>query len=120
VQVHDSYQNPTYADGGAGALYGQYPPLANPCRPQGQWNVYDITFTAPRYEDGKLVAPATAHVVFNGVVVQDHQAFMGTTGWKKLATYPDRPLPAAGPIALQNHGNNVRFRNIWVRPGRAE
>lgn len=117
VQVLDSFQNPTYADGGAAALYGQYPPLANPCRPQGEWNVYDITFTAPRYEDGKLTAPATAHVVFNGVVVQDHQAFLGPTGHRILPAYPDRPLPTTGPIVLQNHGNNVRYRNIWFREG---
>ena len=121
IQVLDSYQNETYADGMAAALYGQYPPTANPCRPQGQWNVYDITFTVAKYDaDGKLTEPATATVIFNGVTVQDHIPFLGPTGHKRLPKYPDKPLPSMGPIAMQNHSNNVRIRNVWLREGAGE
>jgi hypothetical protein len=115
VQILDSYQNPTYADGTLGALYGQHPPLANVAKPPGQWQVYDIVFHPPRFADGgALISPAYATVFLNGVVIQDHQHFDGPTAWKTLGSYS--PQPATGPIALQDHNNTTRFRNIWVRP----
>ena len=114
VQVLDSYNNETYADGGAGAIYGQYPPLVNPIRPQGQWNTYDIVFHAPRYEGSEVKKPATITLFFNGVLVQDHMKLLGPVKHKELAKYPDKH-PEKGPIQLQDHGNPVRFRNIWVR-----
>src|ERR1019366_4085728 len=79
IQVLESYENLTYADGGAGAMYGIWPPLVNPARPQGEWNVYDILFEAPRFADGKLVKPAYFTVLFNGVLVHNHREQLGTT-----------------------------------------
>ena len=114
LQVLDSYNSETYADGMAGAMYGQYPPLVNAARPQGEWQTYDAVFRAPRYEDGKLVKPARVTVFFNGVLVQDNVELIGTTKHKGLATYP-KEHPEKGPIGLQDHGNPQRFRNIWVR-----
>jgi hypothetical protein len=113
VQVLDCWNNPTYADGQAGALYGMWPPLANPCRKPGEWNVYDILFEAPKFEAGKLVKPAYATVIFNGVMVHHHQEIMGHTIYREVATY--QPHDAEMPLTLQEHGNAVRFRNIWVR-----
>ena len=114
VQVLDCYQNPTYPDGTTAAIYGQYPPAVNPCRPPGQWQVYDILFIAPRFDANRLIAPAYMTVLFNGVVVHYHRALQGPTQHKKLAAY----APHAGqlPLELQDHGNPVRFRNIWLRP----
>lgn len=115
LQILDCYNNETYPDGSTGAMYGQYPPLANACRPQGQWQVYDVIFRAPKLdENGKVIKPATMTAILNGVVVQDHSEFIGTTAHKALAAYPDKH-PAKGPIGLQDHGNPLRFRNIWVR-----
>jgi hypothetical protein len=115
VQVLDCYHNKTYADGTTGALYGQHPPLANACRPPGEWETYDILFTAPRFaEDGKLLSPAYVTVILNGVVVQDHQAFRGDTNWRVPGKYTAHA--AKLPLALQYHDNPVAFRNIWVRP----
>src|SRR5450756_897967 len=115
VQVLDCYQNKTYADGATGGLYGQHPALANACRPPGEWQTYDIIFTAPRFgADGSVVSPAYATVTLNGVVVQNHQAFRGSTNWKSPGKYT--PHGPTGPIALQYHNNAVSFRNIWVRP----
>ncbi len=115
VQVLDSYQNPTYADGALGALYGQHPPLANVARPPGEWQMYDIVFHPPHFnEDGTLKSPAIATVFLNGVLIQDHQTYNGPTGWKNPGHYT--PQPATGPISLQDHNNVTRFRNIWVRP----
>ncbi len=113
VQVLESHDNLTYADGGAGAIYGVWPPLVNPSRPKGQWNVYDIFFEAPRFEDGKVVSPAYATVVFNGVLVQNHKAYVGGTTWRKNGVYT--PHPAEMPLSLQDHSQPVRFRNIWMR-----
>jgi hypothetical protein len=114
VQVLDSYKNDTYADGQAAALYGQYPPLVNSTRPPGQWNVYDIVFHRPRFdESGKVTKPATVTVFHNGVLVQDHAELKGATGHHQAGTYEkhaDRE-----PLHIQFHGNPVRFRNIWVR-----
>jgi len=114
IQVLDSYQSETYADGMAGAVYGQYPPLVNAARPQGQWQTYDVVFRAARSQDGKVTTPARLTVFFNGVLVQDDSDLIGPTGHRILATYPAN-LPDKGPLELQDHANPIRFRNIWVR-----
>lgn len=115
VQVLDSYRNPTYADGMAGALYGQNPPNANPSRPPGEWNSYDITFHRPEFDsDGKVVKPARMTVVFNGVTVQDDFPLTGQTAHKVHAQYASHPDKL--PLALQDHGAPVQFRNIWLVP----
>lgn len=119
IQVLDCYDNPTYADGTAGAVYGQYPPLVNATRRPGEWQVYDIIWTAPRFDPGSpggagLMAPATVTILLNGVVVQAHRELIGGTTHRKLAPYA--PHPPTGPLRLQDHGNPVRFRNIWYRP----
>jgi hypothetical protein len=113
IQVLDSYNNVTYADGQAGAMYGQYPPLVNAVRPPGEWNFYDIVFEAPRFTDGKLVKPATATVFLNGVLLHNRMEFIGQTGHKVVAKYS--PHAAEEPLSLQNHSNPIRYRNIWVR-----
>lgn len=114
IQVLDSYDNITYADGHAAAIYGQYPPLVNASRGPGEWQTYDIFFVAPRWEKGTLVSPAYVTVVHNGVLVHHHQAIQGPTGHRRLASY-DEPHPPEGPLMLQDHRNPVRFRNIWIR-----
>ena len=114
VQILDSYDNKTYPDGQAAALYGQMPPAVNACRAPGEWQSYDIVFRAPRYEGGQVVQPARATVLHNGVVGHDAQEFLGRTTHRNVAKYEDEH-PAEAPIALQDHGNPVRFRNIWVR-----
>jgi len=113
IQVLDSYQNPTYADGQAGALYGQWPPLANPARPPGQWQTYDIVFEAPRFDGEKLVKPAYQTVFMNNVLMHNHKEVMGAMVYRKVATYSAHG--AEEPLALQDHHNPVRYRNIWVR-----
>ena len=113
VQVLDSHQNETYADGGAGSVYGQYPPLVNASRPPGEWQTFDIVFRAPRFgEDGKVVRPATVTLIHNGVLVQDHVELIGPTG---QARAPYQKHSEKLPILLQDHNNPVRYRNIWVR-----
>lgn len=115
IQVLDCYNSKTYADGATGGLYGQHPALANACRPPGEWQTYDMIFTAPRFDDhGVLLTPAYVTVTFNGVVVQNHQAYRGATNWKS----PGKYMAHAGelPLGLQYHNNSVSFRNIWVRP----
>ena len=118
VQVLDSYGNKTYADGQAAAIYGQYPPDVNACRPPGQWQTYDIIFEAPRFENGKLKRPAYMTVFHNGVLVHNHRALLGQTAHKRVPTY--HPHPPKGPIMLQDHGHRVRYRNIWLRPIKVE
>jgi hypothetical protein len=113
IQVLDSYQSPTYADGQAGAIYGQWPPLANPTRKPGEWNVYDIAFVAPRFDGDKLVSPAYITLFMNGVLMHNHQASMGPMVYRKVAHY--EPHAAEEPLLLQNHNSRVRFRNIWAR-----
>ena len=114
IQVLDSFENRTYADGQAAAMYGQRPPDVNACRPPGEWQSYDILFRAPRFTgDGQLESPAVVTVVHNGVLVHHAQPFIGATTHRAVAKYT--PHPPEGPIALQDHGNPVRFRNIWVR-----
>jgi len=114
VQVLDSYHNITYADGHAASVYGVQPPLANALRPPGEFQVYDIIFRRPIFRDGKMVDPGYVTVFVNGVVAQDHAVLEGPTGHMKR-THPV-PFPAAGPLKLQDHGNPVRFRDIWYRP----
>jgi hypothetical protein len=115
IQVLDTHTNPTYADGMAGALYGQFPPLVNASRPGGQWQSYDILFTAPRFAaDGRLESPAFVTLLHNGVAVHNHAALPGLTAHKAVPPY--RPHPPEGPLMLQDHRHPVRFRNIWVRP----
>jgi hypothetical protein len=115
VQVLDCYHNPTYPDGQCGALYGQTPPLVNACRPPGQWQTYDIFFQAAKFDDDhKLVRPASVTVIQNGLLLHHKQPLLGPTGHRTLANY-DKETPPRGPIALQDHGNPVRFRNIWIR-----
>jgi hypothetical protein len=114
VQILDGYDNKTYADGGTGALYGQHPALANACRPPGEWQTYDIVFTAPRFDaDGKVLSPVYVTVTLNGVVVQNHQAFRGASNWRVTGTY--KAHAEEEPLLLQYHNNAVAFRNIWVR-----
>lgn len=115
VQVLDSYENATYADGQAAALYGQKPPLVNASRGPGQWQTYDILFRAPRFTaDGAVQSPARVTVIHNGIVVQLDEALLGQTAHRALAKYERHG--EKGPIRLQDHGDPVRFRNIWVRP----
>jgi hypothetical protein len=113
VQVLESSSHLTYADGGAGAIYGVWPPLVNPSRPMGEWNVYDIFFEAPRFEGDKVVKPAYMTVVFNGVLVQNHKEYLGTTIWRRVGTYA--PHAVEEPLSLQDHSQPVRYRNIWIR-----
>ena len=113
VQVLDSYQNPTYADGQAGALYGQWPPLANATRKPGEWQSYDIVFEAPKFEGGKMNKPAYATVLLNGVILHNHKELMGPTVHRQLARYAAQPAEDA--LVLQDHQQPVRYRNIWIR-----
>ena len=114
VQVLDNYNNPTYADGFAGSVYGVMPPFANALRPPGQFQAYDIVFRRPIYKDGTQVDPGYVTVFENGVLVQDHTMLEGGTG--HMARSKPGAFPEAGPLKLQDHGNPVRFRNIWYRP----
>ena len=114
IQVLDCYQNPTYADGTVGAIYGQYPPLVNPSRAPGEWQSYDIIWIAPRFSGDKLVSPARVTVMLNGVLLHHDQALQGPTQHKQLAEY--KAHSEAGPLELQDHGDCVRFRSIWYRP----
>lgn len=113
VQVLDCYNNPTYPDGTTGAIYGQYPPMVNACCPPGQWHVYDIAWTAPRFDGEQLRSPAVLTVFHNGVLIHHAQPLIGATTHKEVGTY--QPHPPTGPLELQDHGDPVRFRNIWVR-----
>ncbi|MCC6730883.1 MAG: DUF1080 domain-containing protein [Chthonomonadales bacterium] len=114
VQVLDCHDNPTYPDGTTGAIYGQFPPLVNACRKPGEWQTYDILWVAPRFEGERLVSPARITVLLNGVVLHHDTALQGPTQHRQLAAY--QPHPPAGPLQLQDHGDLVRFRNIWYRP----
>lgn len=109
----DSYENVSYPDGQAAAMYGQYPPMVNASRGPGEWQSYDIFFRAPRFADGALALPAQVTVVHNGVLVPNARDFLGATTHRALAKYTEHA--GEGPIGLQDHGNPVRFRNVWVR-----
>ena len=114
VQVLDSYNNTTYADGQAAALYGQYPPLVNASRPPGEWQTYDIIFRRPHFDaNGNMVKPARVTVFHNGVLVQDNVELTGATAHYDRPPYEAHP--DALPIQLQDHSDLVRFRNIWLR-----
>jgi hypothetical protein len=113
LQVLDSYQNKTYFNGQAGAVYSQHAPLVNASRKPGEWQSYDVIFRAPRFEDGgKLLSAGTMTVLHNGVLVQDRAEIKGPTA-KQPAKYEVHPLKQ--PLELQDHGNPIRFRNIWIR-----
>lgn len=115
VQVLDSYDNPTYADGQAAAVYGQNPPMANASRPPGQWQQFDILWRGPRFDkDGKLVRPARVTVMHNGLFVQDNWVLTGGSGHHAQPAYKKHPEKM--PLALQFHQNTTRFRNLWYRP----
>ena len=113
IQILDNYENPTYSNGQIGAIYKQTAPMANPVRKPGEWQTYDIMYTAPVFSaTGKLVHPAYITAFLNGVLVQNHTAIQGTTPYKGRGVYePHGPAP----IKLQDHGNPMSFRNIWVR-----
>lgn len=114
IQVLDSFNNKTYPDGQAGAFYSQRPPLVNAARPPGEWQTYDIIFRAPILgDDGKSVTPGSLTVLHNGVLIQDHVPVKAPT---VAAAFNDVSPSGKGPLMLQDHGNPVRFRNIWIRP----
>ena len=114
VQVLDSHENVTYTDGQAAAVYGQYPPLVNASRPAGEWQAYDIVFRRPRFRpDGSVAQPARITVLHNGVLVQDNSEIWGPTSW--LQHLPYKSHPDRLPLSLQDHGNPVLYRNIWLR-----
>lgn len=115
VQVLDNYRNPTYADGTAGAVYGVMPPAANALRAPGEWQSYDIIFRRPIVRDGEVLDSGRLTVLLNGVVIQDSTPLEGGGGYKKRQDL-DRVFPEKGRLKLQDHGNPVRFRNIWYRP----
>jgi len=114
LQILDSYENKTYFDGQCGAIYKQYPPLVNACRKPGEWQRYDIIFTAPRFcESGDLKSPAYMTVFQNGVLIQNHVEIQGNTFWASPPSYEKHAEKL--PIHIQNHGNPIRIRNVWVR-----
>lgn len=114
VQVLDSYRSPTYPDGQAAALYGQFPPLVNASRAPGVWQSYDIIFHGPRFDaTGHLTRPARMTVLHNGVLVQDDAELTGPTAHHQRPPYGAQPERL--PLALQDHGDPVRYRNIWIR-----
>ncbi|NLO06506.1 MAG: DUF1080 domain-containing protein [candidate division WS1 bacterium] len=114
IQVLDCYDNLTYPDGSTGAIYGQFPPLANACRKPGEWQTYDIIWEGPRFEDEKLVRTARVTVILNGIVLHHAKELLGVTSHKVLTEY--EPHGEEGPLELQDHRDLVRFRNIWYRP----
>lgn len=113
VQVLDSWENPTYADGQAGSIYGQWPPLVNASRRPGEWQAYDIIFEAPKFEGDKVAMPAFVTVLHNGIVTQHRKEIIGRMAHRVVGTYA--PHAPEEPLALQNHNTRTRFRNIWVR-----
>ncbi|MBL7858333.1 MAG: DUF1080 domain-containing protein [Cyclobacteriaceae bacterium] len=113
VQVLDNYENVTYSNGQAGSIYKQSMPLVNACKKPGEWQTYDIIFTAPRFnKEGRVLLPAYVTVIHNGVVVQNHTTLWGPTEYIGLPV--NKPYEK-GPIRLQDHGNTTSFRNIWIR-----
>ena len=114
IQVLDCFENQTYPDGQTAAIYGSYPPLVNACRKPGEWQMYDIIWECPKFEGDKVVKPAFVTVIHNGIVVHHRTELKGNTNHKQAASYT--PHAATGPISMQDHGNPVKYRNIWVRP----
>ena len=114
IQVLDSYDNKTYFEGQCAAVYNQRPPMVNACRKPGEWQTYDIAFTAPRFDaEGKVVTPAYVTVLHNGVLVQNHTEVKGSTYYDRPNTYTKHAEKL--PLVLMYHGDPVRFRNIWIR-----
>ena len=113
IQVLDSFNNPTYADGQAGAIYAQWPPLVNASRKPGEWQSYDIIFEAPKFEGEKLVKPAYVTVLHNGILLHHRKEIGGRMSHRVVGTYI--PHGPEEPLGLQNHDTSVRYRNIWVR-----
>lgn len=113
VQVLDMHDNRTYADGGAAALYGQWPPMVTAPRPPGEWQTYDIVFEAPRFDGGRLVKPAYVTVFWNGVLAHNRRELTGPTAHRSAPAY--EPHEPELPLTLQDHSNPVRYRNIWIR-----
>ena len=114
IQVLDGYDNPTYADGMTGAIYGQFPPLVNACRRPGEWSSYDIIWEAPEFDGDTVMRPAYVTVLLNGIVLHHRKKLQGPTKHREIAHY--EPHAAEGALELQDHGDLVRFRNIWYRP----
>jgi len=115
VQVLDNFNNRTYRNGQAGSLYKQHPPLVNASKGPGVWQVYEIIYTAPRFNtNGTYFTPPYVTVIHNGVLVQNHVALRGPTEYIGIPEYFVKPH-GAGPIILQDHGNPVSYRNIWIR-----
>lgn len=114
VQVLDSFENQTYADGMAASIYGEYPPLVNVARKPGEWQTYDIVFEAPRFNGTTLVAPAYLSVIWNGVLVHHRRPVMGPTSVTR-SPHSYTPHEAELPLTLQDHANPVRYRNLWIR-----
>lgn len=114
VQVLDSHDNPTYFDGQCGAIYKEQPPTVNVCRKPGEWQSYDILFTAPRFHsDGSLLAPGYVTVLHNGIVIHNHFELLGATSYTEPPRYSAHA--EREPLQIQFHGNPVRFRNLWLR-----
>ncbi len=114
IQVLDSYQNKTYFEGQAASVYNQRPPMVNSSRKPGEWQTYDIAFTAPRFDDdGKLLKPAFVTVFHNGLLVQNHTEIQGSTFYDRPPKYEKHPEKL--PLVLMYHNDPVRFRNIWIR-----
>ncbi len=114
IQIFDSYNEKIYPDGQCGAIYGQTPPLVNVTRPPGEWQSFDILFTAPKFDGEKLMAPARVTMLHNGVLVHLNEEIHGDTGHRIAAVYKQKV--SKGPLVFGGHGCPVRFRNVWVRP----
>ncbi len=114
IQVLDGYENPTYADGITGAIYGQFPPLVNACRRPGEWQTYDIIWEGPRFDGDEVLSPARLTLLHNGIVIHHARPLQGPTKHRETTSY--EPHAPEGPLVLQDHGDLVRFRNIWYRP----
>lgn len=112
IQVLDCFENPTYPDGTTGGIYGQCPPLVNACRRPGEWQTYDIIWEAPEFEGERVTKPAYVTVLLNGILLHHRQELRGGTQHRKL---PEYEAHGNGPLRLQDHGDLVRFRNIWYR-----
>jgi hypothetical protein len=114
IQVLDGYNNPTYADGMTGGIYGEYPPLVNACRKPGEWQMYDIIWEGPRFDGDTVTRPASVTVILNGVVLHHKKELFGPTSHRKVRLF--EPHPEKAPLELQDHKDLVRYRNIWYRP----
>ncbi len=113
IQIFDSFNQKLYPDGQAASIYGQTPPLVNVTRPPGEWQTFDIFFTAPTFADGKLKTPARVTMLHNGVLVHLNEVVHGETGHRIVPEYKQQV--SSGPLVFNGHGCPVRFRNIWVR-----